>query len=60
MRLTKDGVLLTFHDDSFKRLTAVDKKINEIEYKDMPTLLDEIPMHFTNKYKLKLDKSHSR
>ena len=60
MRLTKDGVVITFHDDSFKRLAGVDKKINDVDYKDFPNLLDQIPMHFTNDYKLKLSEKNER
>ncbi|CDW71239.1 glycerophosphodiester phosphodiesterase domain-containing protein 1-like [Stylonychia lemnae] len=60
LRLTKDGILMTLHDDNFNRLSNVNKKVEEMNYKDQPKILDEIPMHFTKDYKLKLTEKHDK
>ena len=35
IQLTKDNILVIFHDDSLKRMTGISKKINDITYKEL-------------------------
>lgn len=51
LRLTKDGKIILYHDDDLSRLYNIDKKINNLTYKDILSLnknillLDEF-LHF--------------
>lgn len=38
IHLTKDGRIVVFHDDNLKRMTGVDKKINELTYDELSKL----------------------
>lgn len=38
IQLTKDNKWIIFHDINLKRLTGIDKNINDINYKDLPII----------------------
>ena len=38
VQITKDGVAVCFHDDNLKRVTGVDKNINDVTYNELCTL----------------------
>lgn len=38
IHLTRDGRIVVFHDDNLKRMTGVDKKINELTYEELSKL----------------------
>lgn len=47
MRITKDGVLLTFHDEDCFRLSGLDNKIIDLDFANLPLLGEKIPLHFS-------------
>ena len=47
VRLTKDGHLLTCHDENFYRLTKIDMKVLECPFEELPSFSDTIPLHFS-------------
>lgn len=47
VRITKDGEIIVFHDEDFKRLCGVDKKVIDTNMKDIPDFLPKMPMHFS-------------
>ncbi|CDW73210.1 glycerophosphodiester phosphodiesterase domain-containing protein 1 [Stylonychia lemnae] len=47
VQMTKDGVLVAFHDDDLIRTCGVDKKISETDYADLPQLRSPIPIWFS-------------
>lgn len=44
--LTRDKQVVVCHDHKLLRATGVDKKISELDYKDLPPLLPTIPVDF--------------
>jgi len=48
VHLTKDGVVLIAHDEDFKRLCGVDKKIADTPYEAIPLMKRTIGLHFSN------------
>lgn len=38
VQFTKDKKVIVFHDDNLKRMTGIDKKVNEVEYKELKKL----------------------
>lgn len=44
--LTKDKQVVVCHDHKLLRATGLDKKISELDYKDLPPLLPTIPVDF--------------
>lgn len=40
-QLTNDGLVVVSHDNNLKRLTGVDKMISELNYEELPRLLEE-------------------
>lgn len=44
--LTQDKQVVVCHDHKLLRTTGVDKKISELEYKDLPPLLSTISVDF--------------
>ena len=51
VRLTKDGYLLTFHDNDFYRLSGRDQVVKDTLYEDMPPIQDKVPLHFSKNEK---------
>ena len=47
VRMTKDGVLLTCHDENFHRLCGIDQLCLDTVYDDLPTFQDNMPLHFS-------------
>ena len=47
VRLTKDGHLLTCHDQNFYRLTRQDRKVLECPFDELPSFSDVMPLHFS-------------
>ena len=46
IQLTKDNVLVVFHDENLKRITDINKKLNELTYKE----IKKIKLLKTNQY----------
>ena len=38
LQLTKDNILVVFHDKNLKRMTGIDKNLNELNYNELKTL----------------------
>ncbi len=57
MRLTKDGHLLTCHDENFYRLSKVDRTVLECPFEELPSFNEHMPLHFSQNrhYKRKED-----
>ena len=47
VRLTKDGRLLTCHDENCYRLTKQDLKVLECPFEELPSFSETIPLHFS-------------
>jgi len=50
-RMSKDGVVFTVHDATFKRASGVDKKVSETDSNDFPLIKEgKIPVEFGGFY----------
>ena len=47
VRLSKDGVIMVCHDDSFGRLSHSKALTKETDAADFPLYKDDIPIHFS-------------
>ena len=44
--ITKDNQVVVIHDSKLKRLTGVEGKVRDFDYKDLPRIGDKVPVHF--------------
>ena len=46
VQLTKDKQVVVHHDDTLQRVTGVDRRVSDFDYNELPSALEEVPMHF--------------
>ena len=60
VHLTKDKVVVVAHDENLGRLCGVNAKISDFLYEDLPPLLDEIELHFSDGEKFRSETTNHR